>query len=114
MCRDESALMAGCASSLLPLVTNELLTSFPEESSWANRMWLWPDPSPPSFHAIYTLPLKLASVGNSRLRMNCAGPSWKAPKFCGTEDVIGMTAPAVHVEPPSLEEKITSLKLTGA
>src|SRR5438445_2087537 len=62
---------------------------------------------------MYTLPLKLARVGNSRLRMNCPGPSWKAPKFW-VEEVIGWTAPADQFMPPSVEVKIASLKVTGA
>src|ERR1700730_15516138 len=46
--------------------------------------------------------------------MNCPVLSWNACDACGVEEVIGITAPAAQVAPPSLDVNTTSLNVRGA
>ena len=72
----------------------------------AKRMWLWVlCASDPAFHAAYSLPFRIATTGNSIVRMGMARPRSMAPVA-----LAGSTAPIVtlgpQVWPPSVDLKM--------
>src|SRR5712692_11930234 len=103
--------MEGWASSLEPEVTKLVVQVLPPSVDVASLIWLCPSPAPPSFQVRFKAPLRKASVGNSRFRMNLPAPRTKAPNPC-VDEVTALEVFWVQVT-PSGDENSASLNVTG-